>query len=77
VKTQHDQAARSMLAEELNTLLENITKTEDTEIDTPLNELITEGETADLEFKSSFRWSLKGGSLDNRLEVGTPRLSCP
>ena len=59
---------RSMLAEELNTFLENITKTEDTEIDTPLDELIVEGESADLEFKSSFRWSLKGGCLDKRLE---------
>ena len=59
---------RSMLAEELNTFLENITKTEDTEIDTPLDELIVEGESADLEFKSSFQWSLKGGCLDKRLE---------
>ena len=59
---------RGMLAEELNTFLENITKTEETEVDTPLEELIAEGESADLEFKSSFRWSVKGGCIDKRLE---------
>jgi hypothetical protein len=61
-------ARREMLSKELNTFLENITKTEDTEIDTPLDELIAEGESGELEFKSTFRWSLKGGCLDKRLE---------
>lgn len=61
-------ARRGMLSDELNAFLEGITKTEDTAIDTPLEELISEGESAELEFKSTLRWSLKGGCVDKRLE---------
>lgn len=59
---------RKMLASELNTFLENITVTEDTEVITQLDELIAEGESGELEFKSSFRWSYKGSCIDKRLE---------
>jgi predicted HTH transcriptional regulator len=34
----------------------------------PLEEMIVEGESADLEFKSSFRWSYQGNLIDKRLE---------
>lgn len=61
-------ARRRMLADELNAYLEKITKTADTEVETPLEELIVEGESADLEFKSSLRWSYEGACIDKRLE---------
>ena len=57
-----------MLASELNTFLTNLTKTAETEVDTPLEEVIAEGESGDLEFKSSFLWSYQGGCVDKRLE---------
>src|SRR5260221_7717585 len=48
---------RGMLAEELNTFLESIIRMQETEIETPLEELIAEGEDDELEFKASLRWS--------------------
>ena len=59
---------RKMLADELNLFLGAITKTVDTEVETPLEEMIAEGESGDLEFKSSFRWSYQGNCIDKRLE---------
>jgi predicted HTH transcriptional regulator len=57
-----------MLAEELNSFLDKITKTEDTEIETTLDEVIAEGESASLEFKSSLRWNYDEGIVDKKLE---------
>ncbi len=59
---------RRILTEELNAFLENITKTEDSLIDMPLEELIEEGESSSLEFKSSLRWSYDGYCVDKKLE---------
>lgn len=59
---------RRMLTDELNSFLESITQTADTAVETPLEELIAEGESADLEFKSSLRWSYTGGCIDRKLE---------
>lgn len=42
--------------------------TAETIIETPLEELIAEGESDGLEFKSSLRWSYQGACLDKRLE---------
>ncbi|HMO78921.1 MAG TPA: DUF262 domain-containing protein, partial [Candidatus Paceibacterota bacterium] len=47
-------ARREMLAEHLNNFLETITKTEDVEIDITTEDLILEGESEELELKSSF-----------------------
>ena len=59
---------RGMLADELNEFLESITKTVDTEVHMPLDEMIAEGESGDLEFKSSLRWSYRESRLDKKLE---------
>lgn len=59
---------RRMLAQELTTFLENITKTSDTEVETSIEDLIAEGESADLEFKSSMRWSYDEAALNKKLE---------
>ena len=61
-------ARRTMLAKELNAFLEGITRTEETEVETALEELIAEGEGADLEFKSSLRWSYQGSCIDKKLQ---------
>jgi len=59
---------RKMLAEELNDFLNNITNTEETEIEILLDELIAEGESDELEFKSSLRWNYQTEQIDKKLE---------
>lgn len=59
---------RRMLAQELTEFLQNITKTSDTEVETSLEDLIAEGESADLEFKSSFRWGYREAALNQKLQ---------
>jgi hypothetical protein len=59
---------REMLAEELNSFLQNITITEEAVSEVPLDEIIKEGESNELEFKSSLRWSYKVGIIDKKLE---------
>ena len=59
---------RRMLAQELTDFLEKITKTSDTEVETSLEDLIAEGESAYLEFKSSLRWGTKQGAVTPALE---------
>lgn len=59
---------RKMLATALNEFLEAITKTPETEVEMSLEELISEGESSDLEFKSSLRWSYREGHLEKKLE---------
>ena len=59
---------REMLASELNTFLNNITATEDAVSEVPLDEIIKEGESNELEFKSSLRWSYNAGTVDKKLE---------
>lgn len=60
---------RKMLAEELNHFLNNITITEEVEIQIPLDELIKEGESDELEFKSSLRWNYQTEQEDKKLET--------
>ena len=62
------QKRREMLAKELNTFLENITETVELESEILIDELIGKGESAELEFKSSLRWSYKEEKLDRELE---------
>jgi len=59
---------RKMLASELNSFLQNITITEEAVSEVPLDEIIKEGESNELEFKSSLRWSYKAGVMDKKLE---------
>ncbi len=59
---------REMLAGELNSFLNNITATEEAVSEVPLDEIIKEGESNELEFKSSLRWSYKTGNVDKKLE---------
>ncbi len=60
---------RRMLATELTAFLENITRTSDTEVETSLEDLIAEGESADLEFKSSMRWDYNEAQPNKKLEA--------
>lgn len=59
---------RKMLASQLNSFLEKITDTEETVAPVSLEDLITEGESDELEFKSTLRWDLKEGIVNKKLE---------
>ena len=60
---------RKMLAGELNNFLNNLTTTEELEADVPIDELIAEGESDELEFKSSLRWDYEYRKENKKLEV--------
>ena len=60
---------RKMLAKELNIFLDKITTTEEVETQIPIDELIAEGESDELEFKSSLRWNYKTEQIDKKLEI--------
>jgi len=59
---------RKMLAKNLNSFLEKITDTEETVAPVSIEELIAEGESDELEFKSTLRWDLVQGMLNKKLE---------
>jgi len=59
---------RKMLAKHLNDFLEKITATEETVSPVSLEDLIEEGESDELEFKSSLRWDLKQNTVNKKLE---------
>lgn len=59
---------RQMLATELNAFLEDITETTPSQAKVSLEDLIAEGESQELEFKSSLRWDLVQGSVNKKLE---------
>jgi hypothetical protein len=59
---------RKMLAKSLNAFLEKITATEETVAPVSLEDLIAEGESDELEFKSTLRWDLKEGTVSKKLE---------
>ena len=59
---------RQMLAKHLNTFFENITATGETVAPVSLEDLIAEGESDELEFKSTLRWDLKEGTVNKKLE---------
>ena len=61
-------ARRQLLTDKLNEFLASITETENTAIEIPVTELIQEGESKELEFKSSLRWSYDKNELDIILE---------
>ncbi len=60
-------ARRKLLARELNTFLDGIAETGETTVAASLEDLIAEGETDDLEFKSSLRWDLRQQTVNKKL----------
>lgn len=62
-------ARRKMLAAELNTFLNSITKTEELVTAVSIEDLIEEGESSDLELKSSLRWNYHNSSIDKKIET--------
>lgn len=59
---------RKLLANSLNTFLDKITATEETIIPVSIEEVISKGESDELEFKSTLRWDLKEGVANKKLE---------
>lgn len=59
---------RKLLTSQLNKFLENITVSRKAQVEISLEEMIQEGESDELEFKSSLRWSYKEGRIDKALE---------
>ncbi|MFQ5443035.1 MAG: helix-turn-helix domain-containing protein, partial [Nitrospinales bacterium] len=62
---------RQMLADELNGFLKGLVESVETSVETPLEALIAEGESQDLEFKSTLRWCLRERKTDKKLEKVT------
>ena len=63
------QARRELLSKELNDFLEKITETQETAGSVSIEEMIEEGESDGLEFKSSLRWDYKEGRPNKDLEL--------
>lgn len=61
-------ARRRLLAREFNDYLGGITETRPEERPASLEDLIAEGESEELEFKSSLRWDYRKGEPDKKLE---------
>jgi hypothetical protein len=61
-------ARRKLLAKKLNFFLEGITATEATAAPASIEDLIAEGESDELEFKSSLRWDMKEQAVNKKLE---------
>lgn len=62
------EARRQMLADQLNEFLANITETVETAGSVSIEEIIEEGESDALEFKSSLRWDYREGGPNKKLE---------
>ncbi len=62
------EARRKLLAAKINEFLGKITLTEDTEAPATIEDLIQEGESDELEFKSTLRWDLKEGVTSKKME---------
>ena len=62
------EARRTMLTAELNTFLDGITSTEEAAAPMSLEDLITQGESDELEFKSSLRWDYQEEHINRKLE---------
>ncbi|MCK5722169.1 MAG: DUF262 domain-containing protein [Gammaproteobacteria bacterium] len=59
---------RLILSEHLNAFLDNITVTVETEVEASIEEIVAEGESTGLEFKSSLRWDYAQGIVNTKLE---------
>jgi hypothetical protein len=60
---------RDMLASELNAFLNSITDLSLGEVPITLEEMITEGESEELEFKQTLRWDVDEGRVNKELEA--------
>ncbi|MHC9061188.1 GmrSD restriction endonuclease domain-containing protein [Nitrospira sp. CMX1] len=59
---------RELLASNINDFLNRITLTQEPEAPTTIEDLIREGESDELEFKSTLRWDLKSGETSKKME---------
>lgn len=59
---------RKLLAAHLNDFLYRITATEEAVVPVSLEDMIAEGESDELEFKSTLRWDTKEGAINKKLE---------
>lgn len=59
---------RKMLSEKLNNFLNEITVTDEFVGEISIEEMIAEGESFELEFKSSMRWNYKEEKVDKKME---------
>lgn len=59
---------RITLANEINAFLSSITETQTSQAPITLEEMIEEGESAELEFKQTLRWDIKEGKVNKALE---------
>lgn len=59
---------RRLLADALNKFVEDITVTIEVAVPASIEEVIAEGESDGLEFKSSLRWDYKQGAVNKKLE---------
>lgn len=62
------EARRDLLASRINTFLNKITETEETHAPATIEDLIFEGESDELEFKSTLRWDLTIGAVNRKME---------
>lgn len=63
------QARRKILATELNSFLEGLTETSTgSGVPASLEEVISEGESDELEFKETFRWDVREGKVNKKLQ---------
>jgi hypothetical protein len=59
---------RDLLTKELNAFLEGITVTEEATIPVSIEDMISEGESDEVEFKGSLRWDFKQEIVSKKLE---------
>ncbi len=59
---------RKILAGKLNDFLQGITESTEVVVETPIEELVADGEGEDLEFKASLLWSYELSNVDKKLE---------
>lgn len=62
------EARRKLLASELNSFLNQITETDYTVGEVSIEDLISDGESNELELKSSLRWNYKENRVDKKME---------
>jgi hypothetical protein len=62
------EARRELLAKNINEFLNKITLTEETAAPATIEDLIQEGESDELEFKSTMRWDIKEGVTSKKME---------
>lgn len=60
---------RELLADHLNRYLDGITRTGDVVVPVTLEQEVAEGESAELEFKSTLRWDLTHQVVNKQLEA--------